>query len=409
MGLTPEILVIGGGATGTAIARDLSMRGFDVTLFEKEGLANGATGRMHGLLHSGARYADSDPESAQACIQENEVLRGIAGHCLTDTSGLFVSHPSDPDGYLDEKKRACEEHAIPVERLDGDEAREREPGLSEETEAALAVPDAAVDPCRLVAATALSAEHHGATIDTNVTVSGFLRADGAINGALAFKSDGAAMGTPFEADYVVNAAGAWAGALAGNAGIDLDLRQSQGALAVVDADPVSTVVNRCRPRDEGDIVVPHGSQVVIGATDVEIDSPGAVAESDEEVRALVEELSVVVPAISDATVSDSYWGVRPLFAPETDGTTTGAVTRGFSLIDHEQRDDTWGLTTVVGGKFTTHRLMAERVADHVCQKFGIERGCRTDEEPLPGAGDDEKLAADVFERYGIDSPMRTLQ
>jgi len=408
MGVTPNVAVVGGGATGTAIARDLAMRGLDVTLFERDGLASGASGRMHGLLHSGARYADSDPESAQRCIAENEVLRSIAPHCITDTGGLFVSHPEDPDGYLEEKAAACRACSIPAERIDGDLAREREPGLSEDVEAALTVPDAALDPCRLVAATALSAEQHGATIETDTDVNGFLRADGAISGVLAFNY-GNDMGSPFDADYVVNAAGAWAGPLAAKAGIDIPLRQAQGALAVVEADPVDTVVNRCRPRDEGDIVVPHGSRVVLGATDVEIESAGAVEESDREVQLLVDELSAVVPGVADADVTDAYWGVRPLYDPNGGGGATGDVGRGFGIIDHEQRDDTWGLTTVVGGKFTTHRLIAECVADHVCEKFGIDRECRTGEEPLPGAAEDEQLADSLYDRYDIGSPMRTLE
>jgi glycerol-3-phosphate dehydrogenase len=67
------VVVIGGGSTGCGIARDLAMRGVEVTLVEKGNLTHGTTGRMHGLLHSGARYAVSDQESARECIQETRV------------------------------------------------------------------------------------------------------------------------------------------------------------------------------------------------------------------------------------------------------------------------------------------------------------------------------------------------
>ena len=84
------VLVVGGGGTGTGTARDLAARGVDVTLVERGGLASGTSGRSHGLLHSGARYAESDPEGAVECREENEILRDIAGQWIDDTGGLFL-------------------------------------------------------------------------------------------------------------------------------------------------------------------------------------------------------------------------------------------------------------------------------------------------------------------------------
>jgi glycerol-3-phosphate dehydrogenase len=80
-------VVIGGGATGTGIVRDLAMRGFDATLVERGTLTDGTTGRTHGHLHSGGRYAVSDQKSAIDCIQENEILRRIADHCIERPGG----------------------------------------------------------------------------------------------------------------------------------------------------------------------------------------------------------------------------------------------------------------------------------------------------------------------------------
>src|SRR6056297_4349969 len=102
MAATPSALVIGGGSTGTGIARDLAMRGLDVTLVEQGNLTHGTTGRMHGLLHSGGRYAVSDQASATECIEENRVLRDIASHCVELTGGLFVQRPEDSDDYFRE-------------------------------------------------------------------------------------------------------------------------------------------------------------------------------------------------------------------------------------------------------------------------------------------------------------------
>src|SRR6266536_4381753 len=75
--ISPHVLIIGGGGTGGALAHDLTLRGLRVTLVERGELTSGTTGRHHGLLHSGARYAVGDPESATECIQENRILRTI--------------------------------------------------------------------------------------------------------------------------------------------------------------------------------------------------------------------------------------------------------------------------------------------------------------------------------------------
>lgn len=86
-----DVIIIGGGATGAGIARDCALRGLSVTLLERHDIATGATGRNHGLLHSGARYAVTDAESARECIAENQILRRIARHCVEPTNGLFIT------------------------------------------------------------------------------------------------------------------------------------------------------------------------------------------------------------------------------------------------------------------------------------------------------------------------------
>ncbi|WP_302080783.1 FAD-dependent oxidoreductase [Salinibaculum rarum] len=389
MGETPHVLVVGGGATGTGIARDLAMRGLDVTLAERGPLASGATGRMHGLLHSGARYAVADPESARACIAENDVLRSIADHCIDDTGGLFVQHPDDPPEYLDRKREACRECSIPVEELSGREAREREPNLSKDVSRALAVPDGAVDPYRLTVANATSAQRHGADILPGTPVTNLETDDDGIASATLRSNDAT---STVDVEYVVNAAGAWAPDIAALAGIDVSTRPTKGALVLTDVES-ATVVNRCRPKAEGDILVPHGTRAVLGATDVPVEDPDEFPTNDDEIELLFEELEPVVPALENAQAIETFWGVRPLFDPAKDGAVAGDITRGFTVLDHERRDDCPGMSTVVGGKFTTHRQMAEAVSDHVCASFGLDRECETASTPLPGGGGTPELAS----------------
>ena len=117
MKIQTEVLIIGGGATGVGISRDLSLRGIPSVLVEKGDFASGASGRNHGLLHSGGRYAVSDPETARECITENRILRRIAPHCIEETDGLFVSLPEDGLDFRNQFLRACEKAEIPTAPL----------------------------------------------------------------------------------------------------------------------------------------------------------------------------------------------------------------------------------------------------------------------------------------------------
>lgn len=86
-----ETLIIGGGVTGTGIARDLSLRGINSILIGKDDFDSGALGGNHGLLHSGARSVCSDLEAVIECNTEMEILKRNAGHCIEDTGGFFVA------------------------------------------------------------------------------------------------------------------------------------------------------------------------------------------------------------------------------------------------------------------------------------------------------------------------------
>ena len=122
-----DVIVIGGGATGAGTARDCALRGLRVLLVERFDFASGATGRNHGLLHSGARYAVTDRESAAECIRENMILRRIARHCVEPTDGLFITLPEDDLNYQATFVRACREAGIGAEIIDPALARRMEP------------------------------------------------------------------------------------------------------------------------------------------------------------------------------------------------------------------------------------------------------------------------------------------
>ena len=391
------VVVVGGGVTGTGVARDLATRGVAVTILERGSLAAGTSGRNHGLVHSGARYADSDPESARDCLAENRVLRHIAPHCLADTGGLVASLPEDEPGYLDAKQRACEDCGIPVDRVDGGAARDLEPGLATAVDGALRAPSATVDPLRLTVATAASAAEAGADVRTDTEVVDLRVEADRVVGVEVRPSEGGP-GETIAADHVVNAAGAWAGRLAGLAGVELEVVPVGGACTAVEPRTIDTVVHRARPRGEGDIAVPHGSATLLGTTVQPIDDPDAIEPDPEAAAFLVGELADLVPGVLGADAVRTFTGIRPLLVEGAD-VDPNEATRDFRVFDHAGRDGVAGLTSVVGGKLTTHRLMAEAVADAVCARLGVEAPCRTAEEPLVGADDVARLAAAV-ERFG---------
>ncbi len=407
-----SVIVVGGGSTGTGIARDLSMRGVDVTLVEKGNLTHGTSGRMHGLLHSGGRYAVADQSSARECMVENEVLREIATHCVEETGGLFVKRPEDDEAYFQEKLEGCRECDIPAEVISGAEAREREPYLARDVEKAIAVPDAAIDPFRLCVANAVAAEQNGARIATHAEVTDVLLDAGDVVG-VQVEHDGDANPGPndragterIEADHVINATGPWAGQLGAMAGVDVEVRPSKGVMTVMNTRQVDTVINRCRPKGDADIVVPHETACILGTTDEEVDDPEDYPEEEWEVDLMIEQLSELVPVLQEARTLRSFWGVRPLYEPPDTGTEDATdITRDFFLLDHADRDDVAGLTSIVGGKLTTYRMMAESVADHVCDRLGVSGECRTAAVPLPGS-DDRGLLDRHMDRFGLRSPV----
>ena len=120
-----DVIIVGGGITGAGTARDCALRGLRVLLIERFDIATGATGRNHGLLHSGARYAVTDQESATECIKENMILKKIARHCVDDTSGLFITLPEDDLAYQDTFVKACLAAGINAEVIDPEEAKDR--------------------------------------------------------------------------------------------------------------------------------------------------------------------------------------------------------------------------------------------------------------------------------------------
>ena len=381
-----DVLVVGGGATGAAAAYDLARRGLRPLLVEQLDLSTGTSGRYHGLLHSGGRYAGRDLETAAECIAENQVLRRIAPFAIEDTGGLFVATPDDPADFPDRWLAGCRAAGIPTESISAAQARAHEPALTTRITAAYRVPDGSCDSFDLIHAFVEATRALGGDALIYHRVRDLIREGDAVVGAHLEDTRTGETRT-VSATCVLNAAGPWAGVVAGLAGLDVGIKFDRGAMIAMNTRWVNTVVNRLRPADDGDILVPVGTVCVLGTTSVDTDHPDDYRIEPWEVSKILNEADVVVPGIRHGRALRAWAGVRPLYEPPEAGHDEAAgreVKRTFSVIDHAQRDGVRGLVTVVGGKLTTCRLMAEQAVDVVCAQMGIAARCTTADEPLPG-------------------------
>ena len=420
MGYTPHVLVVGGGPVGAGLARDFAVRGLQVTLADAGPLAAPGLGRMGGLLTSGAPFAREDPAYARRCLAENRTLFETASHCVADTGGLVV------DDDLEGLQTACADCSITANRRSGAELREREPGLAEGIDAALAVPDAAIDPSLLTVATARDASRYGADIrpwtrvtdiavESGAVEAAVLRqdplaraegyaadterepptggtADGDNDGGDGSDEEESRVGSPPDAygrelddggetveprvdrlgvDYVVNAAGADADRVATLADCSVPVTQGRTTTVVYDGRPVEVAVTRSTDGAPAS-VVPVGQQTLVADRQ---GADGGSLPGPSSVDGVSESLAALVPAVADG----------PAMRAHREPRYEAGEGRDFAVLDHD-RQGCWGLLTVLGGTVTTHRWVAERVCDRVCAEFGIRRACQTDELVLPGSG-----------------------
>lgn len=385
-----DVIIIGGGATGAGTARDCAKRGLRALLLERFDIATGATGRNHGLLHSGARYAVTDGESAEECIKENMILRRIASHCVEETDGLFLTLPEDDIQYQGKFVEACQRAGIRAEVIDPKEALRMEPSANPALIGAVRVPDGAVDPFRLTASNIMDAKSHGAEVLTYHEVVEVLRSGDRVSGVKVFDHKTKATKS-YYADVVVNAGGIWGHRLAEMAGVRVNMLPSKGALLIFGHRVNRMVLNRCRKPADADILVPGDTICLIGTTSskVPFEEVDDMLVTSKEVDLLLREGEKLAPSLAQTRILRAYAGVRPLVASDDDPSGR-SVSRGIVVLDHAVRDGLEGFVTITGGKLMTYRLMAEWTTDLVCKKLGVNATCTTAIEPLPGSRENAK-------------------
>ncbi|GAA2171594.1 glycerol-3-phosphate dehydrogenase [Agrococcus versicolor] len=394
-----DLLVVGGGINGAAIARDAATRGLAVALVERGDLAIGTSSWNSRLIHGGLRYLEhGEVPLVYESLHDREALLRIAPH-LVQPLGFVVPlyrHNHLP-GWMFRAGVTLYDvlsagKSMPSTRHMGRKALDAElPGLDKRRlGGAVRYYDGQVTfPERLVLETAISAADAGADVATYVEAVA-LRRDG--SRVVGIDARDTLTGETFaiEAACVVNAAGPWVDELGERAGLARQIGGTTGTHFVVDpfpGAPDSCIYFEARSDNRAILVIPWNGRYLIGTTDDRFDGdPGAVRGTDAEVAYLLAETNALVPGAGLTTddVLYTYTGVRPL--PYRPGVKPGAIPRSHLIVRH---DEVPGLVTIVGGKLTPHLSLGRQTTDVVAKELGrtLPRS-RTATQALPGATTD---------------------
>jgi glycerol-3-phosphate dehydrogenase len=401
-----DLIVIGAGINGAGIARDATLRGLSVLLVDKDDVGAGTTSRSTRLVHGGLRYLEHfEVPLVRESLRERERLLRIAPHLVHPLSFLLPIYEGHRRGPALIRMGMMAYDALSLDKslerhrmLSAAEALAREPGLRREgLRGAAAYYDAQAEyPERLALENALDARRLGAVVLPYMRVLALEHgAPGRITG-VALRDELHGDEHRARGALVVNAAGPWVDAVLGElAPGDGLIGGTKGSHLVVEPFPgapreavYSEAVEDGRPY----FVVPWSGRYLIGTTDTRYDGDlDDVVATDEEVDYLIAATNRLIPdaELTPAQVLYTYAGVRPLPVGGGRDGEEGAITRNHVIHDHASGGpgpaNPEGLLSIVGGKITTYRRLAEETVDAVVKKLDRRAPkCRTHEIPLPG-------------------------
>lgn len=392
---TVDLLVIGGGIVGAGIARDAALRGLSVALVERDDLASGTSSRPTRLIHGGLRYLELfDFGLVRSDMRERETLLHIAPHLVFPLAfllplyrpslfyrfklrvGMFLYDLLSLDKSLPKRRRLGRAETLAAEPdLDPD-------GLT----GAWRFYDAQVPLVeRLVVENALDAAAHGALILNHANAIAYLREGDTVSGAV-IRDAVSGEDLEIRARYTVNATGPWLDQTIAPLRAEPRplLRLTKGIHLVTPHATEQAHVLFAKQDGRLFFVVPWRDYTIVGTTDTDYqgDPTDAVATA-EDVRYLQEAARRAFPHAPFDDIHFTWAGVRALVRME--GVTESEVSRKHALFDHAKRDGVNGVLSVVGGKITAYRAIAEEVVDRVVRDLGVTARCTTHEQPLPGA------------------------
>lgn len=395
-----DVLVVGGGITGTGVALDAVTRGLAVGLLEQRDLASGTSSRSSKLIHGGLRYLEMmDFGLVREALQERGLLlTRLAPHLVRPVPFLYpLTHAVWERAYVgaglalyDGMARAGKHDAgLPLHKhLTRRQVARLAPDFDTASiTGAIRYHDCQVDDARLVVEVARTAARHGAHVATRVKVTGFLREGERVVGVTARDLE---HGRDLEvrARVVVNAAGVWTDEIQEMVG-------GRGALHVQASKGVHVVVPRDRIRSECGFIVrtetsvlfviPWGRHWIIGTTDTAWDLDKAhPAASRADIDYILDRVNAILrEPLGHSDVEGVYAGLRPLLSGESEPTST--ISREHTVVTPVP-----GLVMIAGGKYTTYRVMARDAVDAAAHSLettgvGTVRPSITDRVPLLGA------------------------
>jgi glycerol-3-phosphate dehydrogenase len=395
-----DLAVIGGGINGVAIARDAAMRGLSTVLLERDDLASGTSAWSSRMIHGGLRYLEhGEIGLVRESLAERQRLLDLAPHLVTPLPTLLPIYKGARRGpyliragmamydTLSLGKSLPNHHMLSAQKL-----TEQIPGIRQQgLRSGALYYDAQVTWAeRLVIEIAESAWRHGAQIATRCRVLS-MKAEAEQPSLLDVRDEVRGESFGVRARQIVNVAGPWVDdALRGLSGTRPEKKLiggTRGSHIIVRRWPgaPSSAVYFESARDARPIlIIPWNGLMMLGSTDERhIGDPGRATATPEEVQYLLDETNALLPNV-DLTAADilyTYAGVRPL--PRSDASSTGAITRRH--IIHNHAPEIRGLRSIVGGKLTTHRSLAEEVVDDVAGDLGRKTKCITANAALPGA------------------------
>jgi len=390
-----DLVVVGGGIVGLGIARLAARNGFSVAVLERGDLASGASGQSSHMLHGGLRYLEQAQFAlVRESLKERSALSRMAPALVRPCRFLV---PLYRGGRLAPWKLrvglklydwlAGRRTLVPHGFVGARDARALEPAL--EPAGLLGgglYSDVVMNDAALAITVARDAAGQGAQVHTRIEVIGAKPLEG---GEIEVAARDLASGTTLEfpARFVVNATGPWcdetrrrllSGLRPGEPDVAPLLRPSRGCHLVYP--PLTqrhALVLTARSDGRVLFVIPFGGHSLVGTTEVEVRSPppaDAFPPSLEELRYLRRELALALPKAAEYRPLAAFAGVRPLLSSELD---VGRASREHRVIEEH------GLVTVAGGKYTTFRVMARDVLEHIARRVKRKEEIRDPEDPLP--------------------------
>ncbi len=389
-----DVLIIGAGINGAGIARDAAMRGLKVLLIDKGEPGAGTTSASTRLIHGGLRYLEHfEFGLVRESLREREILLKIAPHLVRPLPITIPIYNQGKRGRLTIRAgmvlydllswgKSLPRHQM----LSRAQTLERWPGLNPEGLVGSALYyDAQVEfPERLVAENVASARKSGAEVLTHTRVTNFAVEQGRVSGVESVSENGQERFA--EADVVINAAGPWIDLVLERAPVESPklIGGTKGSHLVVPtfpSAPSNAIYLEARRDGRPIFIIPWNNQYLIGTTDVRFEGdPDEVHCEDWEIDYLLAETNLALPnaGLTRDNILYTYSGVRPL--PVTGDKDEQSITRRHFIREHPQLPN---LLSIVGGKLTTYRSLAEECVDLVFRKLGKDSPpCRTATEVL---------------------------